>query len=121
MSDKKSLLPALITQAIYYVIFILSMFDYDYSGEGFGPAILAYIISFVPAFISILFHILGALLNISRDKKFVPLIYLILAILAIPLLITVGTSASTVDSIIWNAYYLILFLIPLSFCLKKHN
>ena len=121
MSNKKSLLPALITQAVYYVLFSLSMFDYGYSGEGKGPAFLIWIISLLPAFISIVFHILGAVLNISREQKLVPIIYLILAILAIPLLITVGTSASTVDTIIWNTYYLILFLISLCFCLKKYS
>ena len=119
MSDKKSLLPALITQAIYYVFLILSMFDYGYSGEGMGLGFVFWIISLLPAFIGILFHILGAVLNISREKNIVPFVYLILAVLAIPLLITVGTAASTVNSIIWNAYYFVLFLTPLFFCLKK--
>ena len=121
MSDKKLLLPAMITQAIHYVFLILSMFDYGYSGEGMGLGFIFWIISLLPAFISILFHVLGAILNISRDKKLVPSIYLILSLLAIPLLIIVGTSDSTVDIIIWNAYCLLLFLIPLSFCFKKCN
>ncbi len=119
MSDKKSLLPALITQAIHYVLLILSMFDYGYLGEGMGLGFIFWIISLLPAFISIVLHILGAVLNIRREKTLISIIYLILAILAIPLLIIVGTSADTVDTIIWNTYYLILFLIPLFFCLKK--
>ena len=121
MSNKTSLRPAIITQAIHYVFLILSLFDYGYSGQGIGLGFLLWLISFIPEFFSIPLHIFGAALNISRHHKLVPIIYLILAILAIPLLIIIGTSSSTVDVIIWNTYYFILFLIPLSFNLKKHN
>ena len=120
MSDKKSLLPALITQAIYYVLFILSMFDYGYSGEGYGPGFILWMISLLPAFLSICFHILGAILNITHTKKIFPIIYLILAILALPLLFTIGTEGSISESIIWNLYFGVLFLIPFfSFWLCK--
>ena len=121
MSDKKSLLPALITQAIHYVILIFSTFDYNYSGQGWGLGLIIWIISLVPAGISILQHIMGAFLNISHEKKIIPIIYLILGVLAIPLFFITGMSGSAVDVIIWNTYYFVLFLIPLICCLKKHN
>ena len=113
MRDKKALLPALIAQAIYYVLYIPSLFDLGYSGEGMGRGFLLWIISFFPAFISILLHILGAALNITREKRALPIIYLLFSIAAIPLLITVGATGDTVDSIIWNVYYLVLLMIAL--------
>ena len=74
MSDKKSLLPALITQAIYYILSILSIIDFGYSDKGMGLAFLLWIISLLSTLLSIGFHVLGAILNISREKKFVPII-----------------------------------------------
>lgn len=112
---KKTLLPALITQAIYYIFFILSLFDYEYSGQGYGIAFVFWIASFLPAFLCILFHILGAILNITRGKAMFSIIYLVLAILALPLLIIIGTSASVFHSIVWNVYLGVLFFTSLFF------
>ena len=108
MSNKKILLTSLITQAIYYAFLILSFFDYEYSGEGVGLAFGFWIYSCLIALINIPLHIWGAVRNISGNKKLAPIVYLILSILAIPLFIFIGASASIVCGVIWNIYYLIL-------------
>ncbi len=120
MSDKKSLLPALITQMIYYAFSILSMFNFGSFGEGYSLGFVFWIMSIFVAFICIMFHVLGAVLNITRENKTVPIVYLILAIIALPLLFILGTAYSTVKFIIMNAYLLVLFIIPLFYFLKKN-
>ena len=112
---KKTLLPAIIMQAVYYILSILSLFDYEYSGRGYGLAFVFWIASFLPAFFCILFHILGAILNITRGKAMFSIIYLVLAILALPLLVIIGTSASVIHSIVWNIYFGVLFFTSLCF------
>ena len=118
MNSKKSLLPALISQAIYYILLILSLFQYGYQGQGYGLAFVFWIIGFLVAFLSILLHIFGAVFNITHKKGILSIAYLILAILAIPLLFTIGASASITEIILWNTYFGILFAISL-FCVKK--
>jgi hypothetical protein len=119
MADKRSLLPAFISHGIYYVLFIISLFTYDHSGIGVSLGFILWKVSLLIAFFAVAWHILGAILNITRGNKMPAIIYLILAILGMPLFFVVGISFSAVEIIIWNIYVGVLFSFFLFFFFRK--
>lgn len=119
MADKKSLLPAFISHGIYYVLSIAALIDYDHSGIGVSLGFILWNVSLVVAFFAVAWHILGAILNITRENKVLSIVYLILAILGMPLFFVVGISFSAVEIIIWNIYFGVLFSFFLFFFFRK--
>lgn len=114
MADKKSLLPAFIMHGIYYGISIVALFGNDH--------LLGFILWYVSldiAFFAVAWHILGAILNITRENKVLSIVYLILAILGMPLFFVAGISSSAVEIIIWNIYFGVLFSFFLFFFFRK--
>ena len=119
MADKRSLLPAFISHGIYYGISIVALFDYDHSGIGVSLGFILWNVSLVVAFFAVAWHILGAILNITRENKVLSIVYLILAILGMPLFFVAGISSSAVEIIIWNIYFGVLFSFFLFFFFRK--
>lgn len=114
MADKKSLLPAFIMHGIYYGISIVALFGNDHLLD-----FILWYVSLDIAFFAVAWHILGAILSITRENKVLSIVYLILAVLGLPLFFVAGISFSAVEIIIWNIYFGVLFSFFLFFFFRK--
>lgn len=110
----------LVCQGVYFVLATLSLLDYGCGpvlhGKGLGFTL--YFISLLPVFLSIIFYLFAALVNFSKKHWLSMMLLLILAIAGLPILFWFGLSGQTLDIIVWNGYYILLFVFNLVFVMK---
>ena len=107
---KNRLLKAgLILHIIYYVLAILSLGNYEYSGEGIGAAFAFWIYAMLISIPCIIVYIIEAIKSIIKKRNFFNVLKLILVIGLVPMLWYIGGSAEILCSIVWNVYFAVIF------------
>ena len=118
---KKTLLSiGMIFHIIYYIFAVLSLVDYDYMGYGVGKAFAFWIYAMIVSFPVIVFYLIEALRTFIKRKKIFNLLKLIAVIILVPLCIFVGCTSGVLESIIWNIYFFIIFVVQFISLFFKH-
>ena len=94
---------------IYFVFAVLSLGDYEYSGHGVGKAFAYWIYAIIFAFPTVAFYLVDAITTFIKRKRTFNIIKLVVMSLLIPAL-SIGTSAGVKQSIIWNTYFISVFV-----------
>ncbi len=100
-------------QVVYYILAVLSLCNYEYSGHGIGKAFAFWIYAMLTASLCVLIYCVEAVYTQQKDKSRFHTIKLVSVILAIPLLVFIGMTAAPVCSVIWNIYFIGLFLLEI--------
>lgn len=105
---------------LYYVLTVLSLFDYNYRGYGVGKAFLFWILAVIVSFPIVLLYLGDGIRDFIKCKNAFSIIKLVAVILLVPLSLLCGTSAGVVESVVWNVYFFAVFVIQLLSLFSKH-
>lgn len=101
----------LILHIVYYVFALLSLGNYEYSGDGIGRAFAYWIYAMCVALLSIGIYYIDAFWSILLSRKPFQILKFIVILLAAPLCLLVGGSAGAANSMIWNVYFAFVFAV----------
>ncbi len=99
---------------IYYVFAILSLGDYEYIGYGVGKAFAFWIYAMLISLIVIGVYLADGIVSFVKRRRTFELLKLILIALSFPVCVCVGCSAGVANSIIWNIYFAIVFVMQIT-------
>lgn len=119
---KKSLLIiSLVLHIVYYIVVVLSLGDYEYVG-GVGMAFKLWIYAMLFAPLCLLSHLVQSVVELLFHKNTVGVIKLVLIVIGFPLFFIFGMKSGVISSIIWNVYFLFIFIIQISsLFIRKHR
>lgn len=104
----------LLTHLVYCVLTIIELYFY-FSGSEEGirrsGAVWTFAVIIVP--ICLFFYLISVTFGIMTEEKMIYIVKLILVLAAIPMYIFIGGASGVADFIIWNVFFLILFVVHL--------
>ena len=103
----------LIFHIIYYMLAILSLGEYEYIGYGVGKAFRFWIYAMLISLIIITVYLTDGIIAFVKNRKLFNILKLIFIIVTVPFYIFVGCSTGIANSIIWNIYFAIVFIIQI--------
>ena len=104
---------------IYIVLAILSLGDYEYSGHGIGKAFAFWIYAMMIAMPVVGIYLVEGILSFVKHRNRVNFLKLVAVGILVPLHLYVGSSAGTVQFVVWNTYFLMIFAIQIVFLFIK--
>ena len=99
----------LAAHVLYYVLALLSLGDYEYSGHGMGRAFGYWILAMLVAVIVIAVYFSEAMYSVITHVCAFNVLKLLLVLAAVPLWVYIGCAVGVRNSIIWNTFFAILF------------
>lgn len=109
--NRKLLGIGLLFHVIYYVFALLSLGDYEYVGYGVSRNFAFWIYAMVMAVPVVILYCIAALRKYLKHKTRGGAWMLAVIAVSVPLFVFVGAAAGVVQSIVWNAYFLILLIL----------
>ena len=103
----------LILHIAYYIFAVLSLGDYEYKGYGVGKAFTFWLFAMIISLHCIFIYLINAIVCIVMSRKMFNILKLTLILCAFPLCVFVGCAAGVANSIIWNIYFAIIFVIQI--------
>ena len=103
----------LLCHVISYYFGFLSLGNYSYAGKGVSPAFGYWIYCIINALLCLLFYLYDALRLVTYKRSFFNIFRMILVILAGFLCLFVGGSLGVMNSIIWQSYFAIVFVVQI--------
>ena len=100
-----------ILHIIYYIFAILSLGDFEYSGYGIGQAFAFWIYAMIISIPVVIIYLIEGIKTFLICRNLFNFLKLIVVIILIPLFLFIGSSAGVVESVIWNLYFCIVFVI----------
>lgn len=110
---KKLTVVGLLLQIVYYVLLVLSLGDYEYSGVGVGRAFAYWIYAIITAIPCVLCYLIPAVHRFQTDKSRHSRIMTAATVIGFLLLLTIGSAGDTAMAIVWNIYFLALFVLEI--------
>lgn len=110
----------LIIHAFYYIFTMIGLICYFAETTGSAPSEYGvqrsgayWIFTMLIAAAALFFYLISVTFGIVTEKKLIYFVKLILVIAAIPLYIFVGAASGVSNFIIWNVFFLIIFIVHL--------
>ncbi|MBO7519223.1 MAG: hypothetical protein J6T73_00450, partial [Clostridia bacterium] len=98
---------------VYYIFAILSLGNYGYTGTGNSPNFQFWIYAMIISLPCVILYTIDAVKSLVKQRT--PFIFArsFYIFSAIPLLVFIGATLGVTESIIWNIYFGVLFILEL--------